>query len=585
MSRKNSPRDLLVVLAIALFGSGCYRLPPELRDDYVYEGPSGGGQDRVTIQMPFAQGYHSLCTQGAGGSYSHQGSATRYDVDFDTPNDRADLVYAPVYGVAYVHDDRPDDDFGIHVNIDLGDGTYIVLGHLSQVFVADGQEVAPGVMLGYEGSTGDSSGDHVHVGRHQGSASQDAVYGESLEGLAFTALDANTGELADVSTPDLICDLQGGHTYVSQLPVPLWHPDGTLVKTPSASTVYLLEDGLARPFTNETVFWDLRYDFADVVLVSDAELACFAFGQEIAGAHLIQGMYDEPSVWLLEDHDGQETAFEVLASDWQAVLKSWGIAASTYDDLLTPEELGSSVDAYDVSRDSAKLRDGTLVRETGDSTVYAIAGGIAMPVIDWDTFLLLGFGPREVLWVDDGTVTAVQGAVGDCGVNAFCLAPEDVVTCGGPSGEEGAFDDDASQDDLGKQGEQEDEESEPAQAEDPGPDTLSLTWTTPMGNTVYSIELSGEFTGADGSFDGWQELGEVYQTSQIAYERPMQSGDTLRFSIEFEDVLETFWSCMAPFPPGDLMGEAVATWNGIDVPVVPADDPASDGCGLTLTIP
>lgn len=601
LNMKSSKLQSILLCVSAFVLTGCYRLPPGLDGEYDYDAGVGGGQDMITVDMPFARGYRSLCTQCAGGSYSHFYTSTYYDLDLDTPNNTDDLVYAPAGGVGYVHDD-PASGFGVHVNIDLGDGTYIVLGHLSEALIEDGEEVAAGMMVGYEGSTGDSSGDHVHFGRHLGSASEDAAFGESVEGLSVWAYDLATGELNAFKTEQMTCSLSSGHSYESQLPVSLWHPNGTLVKTPDASTVYLIEEGMARPIVSESVFWDMHYDFADLALVSPEELACYGAGDSVDGTYLVKAVYDGVKVWLVVEDAASATRREVPAAYWQAVLKSWGIQASTYDDLMTEEQFGTSLEMISYDSEPAVFRDGTLVRENSSATVYAVSDGIAMPIEDWDTFLVMDFGAREILWVDDDAVAAVQGRVGSCSVDAHCVSFEDITTCGGPSGAEETFPGDDEEAD-GEEAAEDDPDGEDSpdttdtgagsETDDtgdtgttsPAEATLEAEWSR-AGDLFDRIELSGEFVHADGVNEGWQTLATVYNATEVVYERhDVGPGDSLRFSVEFESGGSTSWSCLAPFPPGTLQGIADATYGGTPVVVNPEADPVSAGCGLLLQVP
>lgn len=595
MSFKNPfrARDPFMLIVIAIFGTGCYRLPEELRPGY--EPPAmGGGQDSVSVHMPFAAGYQSLCTQCAFGSYSHNGDATRYDIDLDTPNNVIDLVYAPVAGVAYVHDDRPNDDFGIHINIDLGDGTYIVLGHMSAVFVENGQEVTSGMMIGYEGSTGHSSGDHIHLGRHRGDAQQDAIFGESVEGLSIITKNVMTGEDLDVRTMDMTCGLSGGHTYESKLQVPLWHPDGTLVKTPSDPTVYLLEGGAAHLFMTESVFWNMNHSFDDVVLVSPAEMACYETGEMLMGEGEILGVFDGTSPWVYENLMGSETSWRVTAADWQPVLKSWGVNVSSLDDLPMEDVIGMDVSAFDMDAEPAVFRDGTLMREMSDSTVYVVSNKIAMPVLDWHTYLLMGMGPRDLMWVDDDVVGSVHTRVGSCSVNAHCLSPEDITTCGGPS-DESVFSGEDSEDSAARDNPDEDYASDDSLDEDEtddgdtdppvnSPDLIEIMWVMPDSLTADRITLSGEHTKADGTVIPWSQWEESTGMYYVQHYREADFGDTLRLSVEFESDGVTSWSCLGPYPPGEVQGTLMATFEMADFNAAVTAAPTSGGCELTLEL-
>lgn len=52
--------------------------------------------------------------------------------------------------------------FGKHIIIDHGDNITSLYGHLNKIFVYPGQEVKPGDIIGLEGSTGWSTGPHLH---------------------------------------------------------------------------------------------------------------------------------------------------------------------------------------------------------------------------------------------------------------------------------------------------------------------------------------------------------------------------------------------------------------------------------------
>lgn len=69
-------------------------------------------------------------------------------------------VYAPTAG--YVSAATWNGGYGLFVVIEHGGGMQTRYGHLSRVAVSSGQYVAAGTVIGYVGSTGNSTGPHLH---------------------------------------------------------------------------------------------------------------------------------------------------------------------------------------------------------------------------------------------------------------------------------------------------------------------------------------------------------------------------------------------------------------------------------------
>jgi murein DD-endopeptidase MepM/ murein hydrolase activator NlpD len=62
--------------------------------------------------------------------------------------------------------------YGMSIMIDHGNGYFSHYAHLQKVVVSEGQHVVAGQGIGLEGSTGDSTGPHLHFEIHQGMWSQ-----------------------------------------------------------------------------------------------------------------------------------------------------------------------------------------------------------------------------------------------------------------------------------------------------------------------------------------------------------------------------------------------------------------------------
>lgn len=546
----------------------------------------GGGQDVVSVNLPFDLDFVSTCVQGVGGDFSHSGDNTYYDVDLDTPNDEDVIVYAPVDGVAYVHDTDRNRNYGVHVNIDLGDNTYVVLGHLEDVFIDNGSEVAAGQIIGFEGTTGASTGDHMHIGRHRGDASEDAIYGDSVEGMSFV-----TADDADLLTSDMSCSLSSGGRYESVLATPRWRPSGSLVMTPYASTVYYLDSFTLRPFANESAFITRNFDFSDVALMSEEEMACYAVGEAVSDSSELRAVNDEGSVWLLVGTETSSSRYRAMVPSygWQGVLKTWGFSAATYDDLdVATDDL---LTRYPVVSGTVNYRDGSLVSTTEDSAVYVMADDAALPIDRWETLLVLGWEDRDIVEVAADEFDRVATVRGNCTTGSYCLDGSDVVTCGGPHEDGGTTYPDESGIDTGAPvdtgaTEADNNTSEEDAGGDSAPLTLSLVWQTPSSVRADRISLSGEFTDGEGMSYGWSSnIATSTNSDMVAFDLSAYPGDSFRFSVEYVIGGVTSWSCLAPYPPGTTVGTAAAMYNGASLNVRAADDPGSEGCGLVVDIP
>jgi hypothetical protein len=420
---------------LLLLKGGC-GWPP---DRFLLDGESmynplhaGGGQDVLAMHLPFAAGYESQCVQGVAGPYSHQGVSTYYDVDFDTPNDRDVPLFAPAPGVARVHDD-PASGFGLHVNIDLGDGTYIVLGHLARIQVLDGARVAEGTFLGFEGTTGNSTGDHVHIGRHRGDPALDAARGTSIEGLKFSLDDVTEGQ-AEVgrTVKELTCSLGAGRVYRSRLPVVRQLPEGLVFKRSDSATVYKMVEGQARPFYTESVFLGSNEEWSEVLVFPPDILDCLSVGPMLTTSRptLAARSSTDGSLWLVHaGADSQWAGAERLPTvGWQGVLKTWHLPGSTLDEIPTDLMLG--VPLQTLPRVGlATYRTGSLVRNTTSSTVYLIQGDGAWPVDHIRTLELLGLGEREVVMVGDAEFAQIARNAGSCGADVRCYRASLATTC------------------------------------------------------------------------------------------------------------------------------------------------------------
>jgi murein DD-endopeptidase MepM/ murein hydrolase activator NlpD len=429
-----SPASLFA-LFLVIFMTACGLLPTIYITDSDNSDEIGdiGGSDSA-ISSPFQDGNKRMCVQGYNGGYTHQGASTKHDLDFDTNNYEDEELYAPVSGVARVHTESATTNFGYHVNIDRGDSTYVVLAHLKQIFVKDGDEVAAGTLLGYEGCTGVCTGDHVHFGLHEGNAGLEAHYGTSIEGFYHLADATAEEEFENVSDTSLVCGLESmgdpkdGHWYDSDLPVALWHPDGTLIMSPKSPEVFVIENGERRWIVNEEVFWSLGYDFRNVVNVSDEELNCFGRGNDLNEYATVDAFVDEFGLYWLAVSDGTTNYRQQVSSlAWDKVMASWGLNYNT----TNPPPSTNTYNAWPERAGYVAFRDGSLLKEESRSDVYAVTDGVAAPIFNWSVYLLAGYFGHDIITIPDGALRSIQGRVGDCEAGLYCITSQTLSTCGG----------------------------------------------------------------------------------------------------------------------------------------------------------
>jgi murein DD-endopeptidase MepM/ murein hydrolase activator NlpD len=126
-----------------------------------------------TFVAPITGSYVST-QYGAGGGMWSSGSHTGIDFHADSGTTvhavGAGTVVEAGWGGAY----------GNNVVIKHNDGTYTQYGHMDSLSVSVGETVTPGQQIGLSGSTGNSSGPHLHFEARTG-----ADYGSDIDPVAY----------------------------------------------------------------------------------------------------------------------------------------------------------------------------------------------------------------------------------------------------------------------------------------------------------------------------------------------------------------------------------------------------------------
>lgn len=115
------------------------------------------GQPPVRFAIPAGSGQFTWPVNGTVTQYASWFHAGSIDIGIDlrTPVKAADN--GKVIAVEYLTT-----GYGIHIIVDHGGGLTSLYGHLSQIQVSRGQTVSKGQIIGLSGSTGRSTGPHLH---------------------------------------------------------------------------------------------------------------------------------------------------------------------------------------------------------------------------------------------------------------------------------------------------------------------------------------------------------------------------------------------------------------------------------------
>lgn len=121
--------------------------------------PAGSGAFvKPTAARLISQGFG--CTDVAIEPVDHGCAGGHFHSGVDLPAASGTPVVATAAGIAHVIASAI--GFGLHVVIDHGGALQSLYGHLSSVAVADGDAVTGGEVIGAVGSSGNSTGPHLH---------------------------------------------------------------------------------------------------------------------------------------------------------------------------------------------------------------------------------------------------------------------------------------------------------------------------------------------------------------------------------------------------------------------------------------
>jgi hypothetical protein len=134
------------------------------------------------------------CGQTWAGSTRLWHSPNAHAVDFNRTNDEGSPVAASAAGVVTKAYDTLKGGYGKWVVVDHGGGVTTLYAHLKKTFVVPGQSVDQGGLLGLVGSTGNSTGAHLHY---------EQLLGKDLAIPAFAGFVFGWGPVASANCLDV----------------------------------------------------------------------------------------------------------------------------------------------------------------------------------------------------------------------------------------------------------------------------------------------------------------------------------------------------------------------------------------------
>ena len=138
-----------------------------------YEEPSGGGgggapvSAGAAVSAPIPAPSYGFIWPFYGNITTYFGEYGHRGIDIDGFGAYGAPIAAAGTGTVVVAS-WSDWGYGYHVIIDHGDGTQTLYGHLSEIWVSQGEYVGQGQAIGALGSTGYSTGPHLHFEVHVG---------------------------------------------------------------------------------------------------------------------------------------------------------------------------------------------------------------------------------------------------------------------------------------------------------------------------------------------------------------------------------------------------------------------------------
>ncbi|MBE7323098.1 VCBS repeat domain-containing M23 family metallopeptidase [Nocardioides sp. Y6] len=354
----------------------------------------------TTHQLPF------VCDQEWVGSTRSHHSPSAHSIDFNAPDDLGKPVLASAPGRVVTAVNNGTSGYGRYVVVDHGNGESSVYAHLQHVHVVVGTWVDQGSLLGQLGTTGNSSGPHLHYEQKVGRG----VVAPWINRVRYAYGTSRSSNCADVPL--------AGHFFEGEgAQVAVFRRTGNAqvhVRTPQGSSRVLAagaptDEPLVGDWTGEGLqsvgtFSPLTRTFT---LAGEAGFSSLRFGKR--GDRPVAGDWDGDGRWEIGVRRPGSSAFRLRSATGTVTTLKLGVAS---DVPLAGDWDGdgiTDVGVFDVATATFTLR----TRGATPTTVTVRHGspGHHPVVADWD-----GDGVTDLGTWDPATATFAKRLAGAAGV-------------------------------------------------------------------------------------------------------------------------------------------------------------------------
>lgn len=112
-------------------------------------------KEKYSVILPL----NGIKTSGFGKRTSANSKVTKYHTGIDIAANQGTIINSATDGIVTLV--SSDGDYGKHIKIQKGE-LVVVYAHCSKMYVKEGQEISQGEKIGEVGSTGNSTGPHLH---------------------------------------------------------------------------------------------------------------------------------------------------------------------------------------------------------------------------------------------------------------------------------------------------------------------------------------------------------------------------------------------------------------------------------------